>query len=89
MVTCRLTACTAGSAPGPTLGIEYGKPLPFYYYYYYYHYYRHIAAFCRTTWVSQHQKGKPFWILVEQQMMGWQRHQLDQYANHLQLASDR
>jgi len=30
MVTCRLTACTPGSAPGPTLGIEYGKPLPFY-----------------------------------------------------------
>ena len=29
-VTCRLTACTPGSAPGPTLGIEYGKPLPFY-----------------------------------------------------------
>ena len=29
MVTCRLTACTPGSAPGPTLGIEYGKPLPF------------------------------------------------------------
>ena len=27
-VTCRLTACTLGSAPGPTLGIEYGKPLP-------------------------------------------------------------
>jgi len=29
-VTCRLTACIPGSAPGPTLGIEYGKPLPFY-----------------------------------------------------------
>jgi len=28
-VTCGLTACTSGSAPGPTLGIEYGKPLPF------------------------------------------------------------
>ena len=27
-VTCRLTAYTPGSAPGPTLGIEYGKPLP-------------------------------------------------------------
>jgi len=26
-VTCGLTACTPGSAPGPTLGIEYGKPL--------------------------------------------------------------
>jgi len=29
-VTCRLTACTLGSAPGPTLGNEYGKTLPFY-----------------------------------------------------------
>jgi len=27
-VTCRMTACTPGSAPGPTLGVEYGKPLP-------------------------------------------------------------
>jgi len=28
-VTCRLTACTPGSAPGPTLGIEYGKAFTF------------------------------------------------------------
>jgi len=28
-VTCGLTARTLGSAPGPTLGNEYGKPLPF------------------------------------------------------------
>ena len=28
-VTCELTACTPGSAPGPTLGNEYGKTLPF------------------------------------------------------------
>ena len=27
--TCALTACTPGSAPGPTLGNEYGKTLPF------------------------------------------------------------
>ena len=26
--TCWLTACTPGSAPGPTLGNEYGKTLP-------------------------------------------------------------
>jgi len=31
----------------------------------------------RTTWVSRHQKGKPFWILLQQEMMGWQWHQLD------------
>jgi len=29
-VTCGLTACTPGSALGPTLGNEYGKTLPFY-----------------------------------------------------------
>jgi len=29
-VTCGLTACTPGSAPGPTLANEYGKTLPFY-----------------------------------------------------------
>jgi len=28
-VTCGLIACTPGSAPGPTLGNEYGKTLPF------------------------------------------------------------
>ena len=28
-VTCGLTACTPGSAPGPKLGDEYGKTLPF------------------------------------------------------------
>ena len=27
-VTWGLTACTPGSAPGPTLGNEYGKTLP-------------------------------------------------------------
>jgi len=29
-VTCGLTACTPGSAPGPTLSNEYGKTLPFF-----------------------------------------------------------
>jgi len=31
-VTCGLTASTLGLAPGPTLGNEYGKTLPFYLY---------------------------------------------------------
>jgi len=35
------------------------------------------GLFSRTTWVSRHLKGKPFWILLEQEMMGWQWHQLD------------
>jgi len=35
----------------------------------------------RTTWVSLHQKGKPFWILLEQEIVGWQWHQLD----HMQI----
>jgi len=29
LVTCGLTACTPGSVPGPTLGNDYEKPLPF------------------------------------------------------------
>ena len=33
------------------------------------------------TWVSWHQKGKPFWILLEHEMMGWQWHQVD----HMQI----
>jgi len=37
--------------------------------------------FSRTTWVSQHQKGKPFCIFLEQEMMRWQWHQL----NHMQI----
>jgi len=39
------------------------------------------AFFPRTTWVSRHQKGKPFWILLEQEMIWWQWHQLD----HMQI----
>jgi len=39
------------------------------------------APFSRTAWVSWHQKSKPFWILLEQEMMGWQWHQLD----HMQI----
>jgi len=39
------------------------------------------GLFSRTTLVSRHQKGKPFWILLEQAMMGWQWHQLD----HMQI----
>ena len=34
------------------------------------------GLFSRTTWVSWHQKGKRFWILLNQQMTGWQWHQL-------------
>ena len=35
------------------------------------------SFFSMTTWVSRHQKGKPFWILLEQETMGLQWHQLD------------
>jgi len=46
------------------------------------HYYvRFNGLFSRITFVSRHQKGKPFWILLEQVMMGWQWHQLD----HMQI----
>jgi len=46
-----------------------------------YHYIHLTAFFSRTTWVSRHRKGKPFWILLEQDMMWWQWHQLD----HMQI----
>jgi len=38
------------------------------------------SLFSRTTWVSRHEKGF-FWILLEQEMMRLQRHQLD----HMQI----
>jgi len=37
------------------------------------------SLFSRIAWVSQ--KGKPFWILLVQEIMGWQWHQLD----HMQI----
>ena len=39
------------------------------------------GLFSRTAWVSRHQKGKPFWILLKQEKMGWRWHQLD----HMQI----
>jgi len=39
------------------------------------------GLFSRTTWVSRHQKDKFFWILMKQEMMGWQCRQLD----HIQI----
>ena len=39
------------------------------------------GLFSMTAPVSRHQKGKPFWILLEQEIMGWQWHQLD----HMQI----
>jgi len=39
--------------------------------------------------VSWHQKGKPFWVLLEQEMMGVAVASAGPYANHLRLASDR
>jgi len=37
--------------------------------------------FSRTTYISWHQEDKPFWILLEQEMIGWQWHHLD----HMQI----
>ena len=39
------------------------------------------GLFSRTTWVGRYQKDKPFWILLKQEMAGWQWHQL----NHKQI----
>ena len=35
------------------------------------------GLFSRTAWVGRYQKDKPFWILLKQEMMGWQWHQLN------------
>jgi len=40
-----------------------------------------MAFFSSTTLISQHQKGKLFWILMKQEMIGWQWHRLD----HMQI----
>jgi len=54
-VTCGLTACTSGSAPGPTLGNEYGKTLPFFYFKgcafsrIYGHFQQHLYCACAET----------------------------------------
>jgi len=47
------------------------------------------GLFSRTTWVSQHQKGKPCWILLEQEIMGVAVASAGPYANHLHVAPDR
>jgi len=47
------------------------------------------GLFSRMTWVSRHQKGKPFWILLKQEMMGVAVASAGPYANHLHLAPDR
>jgi len=39
------------------------------------------GLFSGTTWVSWHRKGKPFCFLLEQEVTGWQWHQLD----HMQI----
>jgi len=46
-----------------------------------YYYNIFLTFFSRTTWVSWHQKGKKFWILLEQETVGWQWQQLD----HMQI----
>jgi len=43
------------------------------------------GLFSRTTWVNRQQKGKPFWILLEQEMTGWQWHQLDHMQSNCTL----
>ena len=61
-VTCGLTACTPGSAPGPTLGNEYGKTLSF----------TLMCVFCDSAAASQssvlgrvvtkHRRSEPHWL---------------------------
>jgi len=44
--------------------------------------------FLMTTWVNPHQKGKPFWILLEQEIDGVAVTSAGPYANQLHLAAD-
>jgi len=46
------------------------------------------SVFSRTTQVSWHQKGKPFCILMKQEMMGVAVASARPYANHLHLTPD-
>ena len=43
------------------------------------------GLFFRDNLSKPAQKGKPFWILMKQEMTGWQCHQLD----YLHLAANR
>jgi len=56
VVVARLAAATL-SGRGARLHIHYNIHL--------------MDFFSMTTWVSQHHKGKPFWIILEQKKMRW------------------
>ena len=48
----------------------------------YYYCYIHLTAFFQDNLGRPIPEGcKPFWILLEQEMVGWQSHQLD----HMQI----
>jgi len=47
------------------------------------------GLFSRTIWVSQYQKGKPFWIKMRQEMMGMAMASAGPHANSLLFATDR
>jgi len=66
LITVPVSFCTAATATATaTAATTTTRPTSF------------NGLFSRTTWVSQHQKGKPFLILLDKQMIGWQWHQLD------------
>jgi len=46
-----------------------------------YYYYIHLTALFLDNLGKPAPEGKPFWILLEHKMMGWQWHQLD----HMQI----
>jgi len=46
-----------------------------------------MAFFSRTNWVSWHQKGKPFWILMKQEWLTMAS--AGPHANNLHLSPDR
>jgi len=52
-----------------------------FFYYYYCYYCIHLTTFFQDNLRKPAPESKPFWILLEQEMMGWQWHQLD----HMQI----
>jgi len=74
----RCACWLAGRSDGYQCGFDWGLPS---FILLLLHYIRLTTFLFGTTWVSRYQKGKPFWILLQQEMMGWQWHQLD----HMQI----
>ena len=55
----------------------------------YYYYCIRLMAFFRDNLVSRLQKGKLFWMLLEEEMIGWQWHQRDYMQTRMWASAQR